>query len=70
MPIGPAPVTSTRAPISGPACFAACRQTASGSAKAANVVSMPSGSTTARAASQTSVSVKPPCTCGSRIALP
>ncbi len=68
--MGPVPVTSTRCPISEPARRAACRQTASGSAKAAMDSVMPGGTGTACAWLHTSTSRKPPSTCGVRMALP
>ena len=69
-PIGPAPVTSTRAPIRLPARCAACSATESGSAKA--ISSKGSASDTGKHwVSRTVVnSEKPPCMCGNLLAEP
>ena len=69
-PIGPAPLTARACRRCGPAWLTACRQTASGSAKAAGATETPGPAATAWARGTTIASRKPPWTCGLRIALP
>src|SRR5699024_5917696 len=64
LPIGPAPVTRSVLTRRSPARTTAWYETLNGSDRAARRRDMPSGSGTARSASTTRRSVKPPWTCG------
>src|SRR5690606_31996526 len=69
-PIGPEPVTSTRAPSTPPASVIPWSPTASGSASAARRSGSERGSTRTIDRSTSSSSLIPPCVCGQVEALP